>query len=181
MIWHYRNARGREWIAAFDSLQSGKATEGRGSREVRKGGGERSKRREEREEEGVVEMRVAAPFFTADKNICLDINLERRSSLPPLPHHPSYFREPTTPLLPPYSSSPLTHTMFHLSPPPPRTLPSPIDPDSTELKGKEWRKKLGLMCGKKRKRMSVHVCEGGGLRGGAERFPQRSWPPVSWH
>lgn len=44
MIWHYRNARGRskgrEWIAAFDSLQSGMAKEGRGSRQ----GDERGKR-----------------------------------------------------------------------------------------------------------------------------------------
>ena len=31
-------------------------------------------------------------FFTADKNICWDINLEPWSSLPLLPHHPSSFR-----------------------------------------------------------------------------------------
>lgn len=37
-------------------------------------------------------MRVAAPFFTTDKNICWDINLELQSSLPLLPHHPSSFR-----------------------------------------------------------------------------------------
>lgn len=41
--------------------------------------GERSLRRD-REWGGVaggaVEMRVAAPFFTGDKNICWDINLE---------------------------------------------------------------------------------------------------------
>lgn len=42
--------------------------------------------------ESGVEMRVAAPFFTADKNICWDINLELQSSLPLLPCHPSSFR-----------------------------------------------------------------------------------------
>ena len=52
----------------------------------------RKQGREEGRMGGVVEMRVAAPFFTADKNICRDINLKLRSSLPLLPHHPSSFR-----------------------------------------------------------------------------------------
>lgn len=39
---------------------------------------ERSPKRDQRGgvERSGVEMRVAAPFFTADKNICWDINLE---------------------------------------------------------------------------------------------------------
>lgn len=55
--------------------------------------------------EGGTVIRVSAvPFFTADKNICLDINLELRSSLPLLPRHPSSFppRHHTTS----YTSSP---------------------------------------------------------------------------
>lgn len=67
---------------------------------------ERPKRGREEGRRGPVEMRVAAPFFTADKNICWDINLKLRSSLPLLPHHPSSFR-----------------TNHHLGTPPPSPLP----------------------------------------------------------
>lgn len=63
------------------------------------------------------EMRVAAPFFTGDKNIWRDINLEPPSSLPLLPHHPSSFpanRLPGTPTHPALHSTllqrPHTHT-----------------------------------------------------------------------
>lgn len=57
------------------------------------GEGEERKGLVEEEEEGwgAMEMRVAAPFFTEDKNIFWDINLELQSSLPLLPRHPSSF------------------------------------------------------------------------------------------
>lgn len=74
--------------------------------------GEESSKRNERRRwrtGGAVEMRVAAPFFTADKNICRDINLELRSSLPPLPHHPSSFRTNHHLGTPPLYHHPPTH------------------------------------------------------------------------
>lgn len=77
-----------KWIAGCDSLQSERRDQKRG-REV--------------------EMSVAAPFFTADKNICWDINLELQSSLPLLPHHPSSFHTNTWALHPPSSPPPRSH------------------------------------------------------------------------
>lgn len=72
------------------------------------------------------EMRVAAPFFTGDKNIWRDINLEPPSSLPLLPHHPSSFpanRLPGTPTHPALHSTllqrPHTHTRARLNGPQP--------------------------------------------------------------
>ena len=55
------------------------------------GEGEERKGLEEEERWGAMAMRVAAPFFTGDKNIFWDINLEPQSSLPLLPRHPSSF------------------------------------------------------------------------------------------
>lgn len=88
-----------KWIAGSDSLQREKLEE-----RTKRGGWRKRKKRRRRMRGGVVEMRVAAPFFTADKNICWDINLKLRSSLPLLPRHPSSFRTNnhlgTPPLLP---------------------------------------------------------------------------------
>lgn len=53
-----------KWIAGCDSLWREKSEER--PRMGEEGGGAG----------GAVEMRVAAPFFTGDKNICWDINLE---------------------------------------------------------------------------------------------------------
>lgn len=62
------------------------------------------------------EMRVTAPFFTGDKNIWRDINLEPPSSLPLLPHHPSSFpanRLPGTPTHPALHSTLLSNAHTH--------------------------------------------------------------------
>lgn len=102
-----------KWIAGRDSLQGGgpggetEEEEGEGGREDVVG-----------EVRWVEEMRVAAPFFTADKNICWDINLELRSSLPLLPHHPSsfcanYYLGTCTSLLHPATTH--THTRTNLA------------------------------------------------------------------
>lgn len=76
------------------------------------------------EEGPAAEMRVAAPFFTGDKNIWRDINLEPPSSLPLLPHHPSSFpanRLPGTPTHPELHSTLLQrpHTHARLNGPQP--------------------------------------------------------------
>ena len=69
-----------------------------------------------------VEMKVVAPFFTADKHICLDINLDPRGSLPLLDHHPSSFHTdsgstPSPPHTLPHTHPPHTHAhMFTLTP-----------------------------------------------------------------
>lgn len=61
-------------------------------------------------------MRVTAPFFTGDKNIWRDINLEPPSSLPLLPRHPSSFpanRLPGTPTHPALHSTLLSNAHTH--------------------------------------------------------------------
>lgn len=69
-----------------------------------------------------VEMRVAAPFFTADKNICWDINLKVQSSLPLLPCHPSSFRANHHLGTPPHLyAAPHPHTCTLKQPYPPST------------------------------------------------------------
>lgn len=82
VITHCQNKRkaGSKALDAENGLQSVIHCRGEEPKERRKEGGG-----------GRVEMRVAAPFFTPDKNICWDINLELESSPSLLPHHPSSF------------------------------------------------------------------------------------------
>lgn len=98
---------GSKALGVGNGLQGVIHCRGRSPKRDQRGGGTR----------GAVEMRAAAPFFTADKNICWDINLELRSSLPLLPHHPSSFRTNHhlgTP--PPSLLSSTTHTHAHPHP-----------------------------------------------------------------
>lgn len=78
--------------AAIHGQREGEREREREARAGTKGRGRRGRGwRRRRGGGGAMEMRVAAPFFTGDKNIFWDINLELRSSLPLLPRHPSSF------------------------------------------------------------------------------------------
>lgn len=160
---------------------------------------ERSPKRDQRGgvERSGVEMRVAAPFFTADKNICWDINLELWSSLLLLPHHPSSFRTNhhlSTPNPPPLSFTTHAHIhtlypMFSLMATHTGTLTATLcNYRNIHAQTHNWMQCLSqtgrnkcdpYICGKKmqsRAETQNHVCLG--LRGrGAERLPQRPISP----